>query len=253
MTDRFAGKTAVVTGAASGIGKAVAEGLASGGARVLLLDRDPEGLKRLQAELGEPVETAVCDVSDAGSVDTAWASLDLAHGLDILVAAAGVLGPTVSVAACALDDWDRVFAVNVRGAYLTIRAAMPHLRKTRGAIVTFGSTAGLAGSATLGPYSASKGAVVLMTRSLALAHAAEGVRVNCVCPGSIETPMLEQTFSSAGTAEEGEARRRLYASRHPLGRFGRPEEVAEVALFLASDGASYMTGAAVPVDGGRLA
>jgi NAD(P)-dependent dehydrogenase (short-subunit alcohol dehydrogenase family) len=192
-------------------------------------------------------------VSDAGSDDTAWASLDLAQGLDILVAAAGVLGPTVSVAACALDDWDRVFAVNVRGAYLTIRAAMPHLRKTRGAIVTFGSTAGLAGSATLGPYCASKGAVVLMTRSLALAHAAEGVRVNCVCPGSIETPMLEQAFSSAGTAEEGEARRHLYASRHPLGRFGRPEEVAEVVLFLASDGASYMTGAAVPVDGGRLA
>jgi len=241
----------VVTGAASGIGKAVAEGLASRGARVLAFDCDAEGLKRLQAELREPLETAVCDVSDADSVDAVWASLDLARSLNILVAAAGVLGPTV--ATCALDDWDRVFAVNVRAAYLTICAAMPHLRKTRGAIGTFGSTAGLAGSATLGPYGASKGAVVLMTRSLALAHAAEGVRVNCVCPGSIETPMLEQAFSSAETAEEGEARWRLYASRHPLGRFGRPEEVAEVALFLASDGASYMTGAAIPVDGGRLA
>ena len=249
MTDRFAGKIALVTGAASGLGKAVARGLVAGGGRVTLLDRDAEGLASLAAELAGAT-TAVCDVADEASVEAAFRAL---HGLDILVVAAGVLGPTVSVADCSSQDWDRVFAVNVRGAYLTIRAAMPLLRAKRGCAVTFGSTAGLAGSATLGPYSASKGAVVLMTRSLALAHAAEGVRVNCVCPGSIETPMLEQVFASAGTAEEAEARRRLYASRHPLGRFGQAEEVAEVALFLASDAASYMTGAAVPVDGGRLA
>ena len=251
MIDRFSGKTALVTGAASGLGRAVARGLAAGGARVVLLDRDGDGLASLAAELAGAA-TAICDVSDEAGVEAAFAGL-AAPGLDILIVAAGVLGPTVSVADCAPEDWDRVFAVNVRGAYLTIRAAMPLLRARRGCVVTFGSTAGLAGSATLGPYSASKGAVVLMTRSLALAHAAEGVRVNCVCPGSIETPMLEQVFASAGGPEEAEARRRLYASRHPLGRFGEAQEVAEVALFLASDAASYMTGVAVPVDGGRLA
>jgi NAD(P)-dependent dehydrogenase (short-subunit alcohol dehydrogenase family) len=122
-----------------------------------------------------------------------------------------------------------------------------------GAIVTFGSTAGLAGSPILGPYSATKGAVVLMTRSLAHSLAADNIRVNCVCPGSIETPMLEATFASAGDASARNARAAAMKARHPIGRFGKPDEVAAAVLFLASDEASFMTGVAMPVDGGRLA
>jgi NAD(P)-dependent dehydrogenase (short-subunit alcohol dehydrogenase family) len=220
----------------------------------VLMDRDAAGLQAIAAQIGAPATIAVCDVSDPAAVALAWAGMGLADGLDILVTAAGVLGPAVSVADCEPEDWDRVFAINVRGTYLATRAALPLLRQRGGgAIVTFGSTAGLAGSATVGPYSASKGAVVLMTRSLALAHAAEGIRVNCVCPGSIETPMLEQTFASAGDAAEVAARTEAFRARHPLGRFGTANEVAELVLFLASDAASYMTGTAVPVDGGRLA
>ncbi|MDA8248517.1 MAG: SDR family NAD(P)-dependent oxidoreductase [Rhodospirillales bacterium] len=250
---RFSGKSAVVTGAASGLGRAVALGLAAGGAGVILMDRNAEGLAATAATIGPAARSALCDVSDPAAVAAAWAGLGRDR-LDILVTAAGVLGPAVSVADCAPEDWEHVFGVNVRGTYLAVRAAMPLLRRNGGgSIVAFASTAGLAGSATLGPYSASKGAVVLMTRSLALAHAAENIRVNCVCPGSIETPMLERTFASAGDAAAVAARSAAFKARHPLGRFGTPGEVAELVLFLASDAASYMTGTAVPVDGGRLA
>ncbi|MFC7612081.1 SDR family oxidoreductase [Teichococcus aestuarii] len=120
-------------------------------------------------------------------------------------------------------------------------------------MVTFASTAGLTGSATMPAYSASKGAVVMLSRSLAVAHAAEGIRVNCVCPGSIETPMLEATFAGAGSPEARARREAEFRARHPLGRFGQAAEVAESVLFLLSDAASFTTGVCLPVDGGRLA
>jgi NAD(P)-dependent dehydrogenase (short-subunit alcohol dehydrogenase family) len=193
-------------------------------------------------------------VSDPAQVEAAWAEIGGRGGIDILVTAAGILGPACSIADCEPADWDRVFAVNVRGTYLAVRAGVKLLRQRGGgAIVTFGSTAGLAGSVTLGPYCASKGAVVLMSRSLALSLAPEGIRVNCVCPGAIETPMLEATFASAGDAAARAAREATFRARHPLGRFGKPNEVAEAVLFLASDAASFMTGVAMPVDGGRMA
>ena len=120
-------------------------------------------------------------------------------------------------------------------------------------IVTLGSTAGLAGSRALGPYSASKGAITTMTRSLALAHASDGIRVNCVCPGSIDTPMLQATFDAAGDAAASAQRKATYLARYPLGRFGEAREITQAALFLASSDASYMTGVCMPVDGGVLA
>ena len=253
---RFAGKVATITGAAAGLGKAVALGLASGGAeRLFLLDRNETALSAVAAEIGPAAVPLSCDVSSEASVDRAWDEIvRRSAGLDILVTSAGVLGPVVSIADCTIDAWDRLYAINVRGTFLSIRKAIPTMRASGGgAIVTLGSTAGLAGSATLGPYSSTKGAVVLMTRSLALAHAKHGIRVNCVCPGSIETDMLNATFASAGDPDAQAARRELYLSRIPAGRFGRPDDVAEAVLYLASDAASYVTGTALPVDGGRLA
>jgi NAD(P)-dependent dehydrogenase (short-subunit alcohol dehydrogenase family) len=252
---RFEKKRAVVTGAASGLGRAVAHGLAVEGASlVALLDRNSAGLAETAAEIGAAAMPLACDVSDPAQVDAAWAEIGGRGGIDILVTAAGILGPACGVADCEPADWDRVFAVNVRGTYLAVRAGVKLLRQRGGgAIVTFGSTAGLTGSVTLGPYCASKGAVVLMSRSLALSLASDSIRVNCVCPGAIETPMLEATFASAGDAAARAAREVAFRARHPLGRFGKPNEVAEAVLFLASDAASFMTGVAMPVDGGRMA
>lgn len=251
---RFAGKIALVTGAASGLGQAVAVGLAKEGAGVVvLLDRDEAGLAAAAAEVGGAAMPIQCDVSDPEGVAAAFAAAGV-EALDILVTAAGIIGPAVPVADCEPDDWDRVFAINVRGTYLAVRHAVPLMRaRGAGAIVTFGSTAGLAGSPVLGPYGASKGAVVMMTRGLALQHAADRIRANCVCPGSIETPMLDATFAAAGDPAAAEARRATFRAKHPLGRFGEANEVAEAALFLASDAASFITGVALPVDGGRLA
>lgn len=245
---RFAGKSAVVTGAASGLGREVARRMAAEGAtRLLLLDRDAAGLAEIAADCGGVAETRVLDVADAA----AWAALE--PGMpDVLICAAGILGPAVPLHECAPEDWERVFAVNVRGTYLAARRLVPLMRRP-GAIVTFASTAGIAGSAVLGAYSASKGAVVMLTKSLALSLATQGIRVNTVCPGSIETPMLAATFAAAGDAEAQAARAEAYRLRHPMHRFGQPEEVAEAALFLASDAAGFITGVALPVDGGRLA
>jgi NAD(P)-dependent dehydrogenase (short-subunit alcohol dehydrogenase family) len=256
MSDgRFAGRIAAVTGAASGLGRATALALAREGARLLLFDRDATGLE----ETGERCPGAVLVLGDAASAaDVARAAAEAEARLgpvELLATAAGILGPAVPAIEAEEADWDRVFAVNVKGTWLAARTFIPQMRKAGrgGAMVAFASTAGLAGSAALPAYSASKGAVVLLTRSLALTHAGEGIRVNCVCPGAIETPMLEATFAAAGDAAARAAREALWTARHPVGRFGRPEEVAETVLFLLSDAAGFITGTALPVDGGRLA
>jgi NAD(P)-dependent dehydrogenase (short-subunit alcohol dehydrogenase family) len=252
---RFAGRVAAVTGAASGLGRATALALAREGAQLLLFDRDAAGLEETSARCPDSV-VVLGDAASAADVARAAAEAEARLGpVELLATAAGILGPAVPAIEAEEADWDRVFAVNVKGTWLAARAFIPQMRRSGrgGAMVAFASTAGLAGSAALPAYSASKGAVVLLTRSLALTHAAEGIRVNCVCPGAIETPMLEATFAAAGDAAARAAREALWIARHPLGRFGRPEEVAETVLFLLSDAAGFITGAALPVDGGRLA
>lgn len=251
---RFQGKSAVVTGAGSGLGRDISIALSrEGAAQVILMDIDEDGLRKTAQSMGDFAQCVVCDVSDPAWVTRAWQQLSIEGGLDVLVTAAGTIGTGKDIEHCTVQEWDLIFAVNVRGTYLCVQQALPHLRKKNGCIVTMGSTAGLAGSRALGPYSASKGAITMMTRSLALAHASENIRVNCVCPGSIDTPMLQATFDAAGDAAASHQRKEMYLQRYPLGRFGEASEVTQAVLFLASADASYMTGVSLPVDGGVLA
>ncbi|WP_372624414.1 SDR family NAD(P)-dependent oxidoreductase [Falsiroseomonas sp.] len=249
--DRFVGRVGLVTGAASGLGREVAIGLAHEGSRLLLLDRDTAALSEV-ARHCPGAETLVADVSSAAEMERAAAALDRLGKVTLLVTAAGMLGPTTPLPEVSEAEWDRLFAVNVKGTWLALKYVVPRMEAAGGgAVVTFASGAGLAGNAVFPAYSASKGAVVLMTRSLATGHAAKGIRANAVCPGPIETPMLRESFTQAG--EAAAAREDYTRQRNPMGRFGTPAEVAAAVLFLLSDEASYLNGVALPVDGGRLA
>ncbi|HWL79604.1 MAG TPA: SDR family oxidoreductase [Roseomonas sp.] len=251
---RFEGCAGAVTGAGSGLGRAIALALAAEGARLLLMDRDAAALDSVLPHCPGAIALAV-DVARAADMErAAREGLERLGPASLLVTAAGILGPTVPAVEAAEEDWDRAFAVNVKGTWLAVKAFLPQMRQRGGgAIVTLASAAGLTGSAQLQTYSATKGAIVMLSRSLALAHGPEGIRVNCLCPGSIETPMLAATFDAAGSAEERAARVAQFAARYPLQRFGKPGEVADAALFLLSAQASFLTGVSLPVDGGRLA
>jgi NAD(P)-dependent dehydrogenase (short-subunit alcohol dehydrogenase family) len=257
---RIAGKIAVVTGAGSGLGRAVAQKFAAeGAAGLVLIDRDEAGLAETRRLIGEVKGCAAhshrLDVTDSAALAEASRKTEAAFGgADILVCAAGIIGPFGKIVDCPESDWLKVFNVNVHGTFLTVKHFVPLLRKRGGgSIVNFSSTAGLVGDPLLGPYSASKGAVTLMTRSLARNHAAENIRVNCVCPGSIETPMLQSVFDDLADPAARAEREREFTAFHPLGRFGKPEEVAEAVLYLASPAASFVTGISLPVDGGSIA
>ena len=240
---RFAGRVGVVTGAASGIGRATARALAAEGARLLLHDRDATGLKETAAACPGSL-TIAGDVGDAASWARAGTLLDTLGPATLLVTAAGILGPTTALT--------EVFAVNAKGTWLALRTVLPRMIEAGGgAVVTIASGAGLVGNPVFPVYSASKGAVVLMTRSVAAGHAAQGIRANAVCPGQIETPMLDGVFTALGP--RAAAVEATFRARNPMGRFGGVEEVTQAVLFLLSDAASYINGAALPIDGGRLA
>lgn len=253
MPDRFTGKTTVITGAGGALGRAVAEGVAREGGRLVLFDLSEDALAEIAA-LCPGAVTVPGDITQAADVQrAAQVAQDSFGGVDLVVAAAGIIGPSCSAIDVEEEDWDRLFAINVKGCWLTAKSFIPQMRtKGAGSMVLFSSTAGMIGSPFLPAYSASKGAVVQLMRSLAIAHAPEAIRVNCVCPGTIESPMHRSNVDRF----EGEARealmKRLLAV-HPMGRFGTPNEVAEATLYLLSDAASFTTGVALPVDGGRLA
>lgn len=248
---RFAGRVGLVTGAASGLGRDAAVALAREGARLVLFDRDGGGLSDTAARCPGAARV-VGDVSNGADVERAARAADALGRVSLLVTAAGILGPTLPLSDVSEAEWDRLFAVNVKGTWLALRSALPRMIAAGGgAVVTLASGAGLAGNATFPAYSASKGAVVLMTRSIAACHTAQGIRANCVCPGPIDTPMLRGAFAAAGdAAAEREAD---FRARNPMARFGAPGEVTAAVLFLLSPAASYINGVALPVDGGRLA
>jgi NAD(P)-dependent dehydrogenase (short-subunit alcohol dehydrogenase family) len=252
---RFADKVVIVTGAAAGIGRATAVRFAAEGARLAVADVDAEGLDRLvgqlSGEFGAPVTSVVADVSqDADAqriVDTAVTTYD---ALDVLVANAGII-PLGTLADSTPGDWDRVTAVDGRGMFLTCKYAVAAMRATGrgGSIVCLSSISGLAGQKGQATYGPAKFVATGLTKHLAVELAEHGIRVNAVAPGTINTERVQRLPDEPGGPEYLEA----IVAQHPLGRLGRPDEVAAAILFLAGEDASFITGAVLPVDGGFLA
>ncbi len=249
---RFTGKTAVVTGARSGIGRATARRFAEEGAQVVLADiREADGEARALTEAGHSAIAVQADVSDEGQVAELMEQALATYGrIDILVNNAGV-ELTKTVADTTLAEWDHLMAVNLRGVFLCCRAVLPAMRRQgRGVIVNVASELALVGGSEMAAYSASKGGVVQLTRAMAVDHAAEGVRVNCVAPGPVATRLLDAII---GSAADPQAERRSITDNTLLKRLGQPGEIAGVVLFLACDDATYMTGSVVVADGGWTA
>ena len=237
----FAGKRALVTGAGSGIGAAVARRLAAGGASVVLADVRRDGIEGLAAELGGDAQPLLLDVRDEEAVAPAVA------GLDVLANVAGI-GSTQSAPDTPLEVWEDVFAVNARGTFLTCKHAIPDMAaRGGGAIVNVASVAALVGLRNRAAYCASKGAVVALTRALAVDHVGEGIRVNAVCPGTVDSPWVRRLVEEVGESLDA------LRARQPLGRLGTPEEIAEAVVYLASDRAGFVTGSVLTIDGGLTA
>jgi NAD(P)-dependent dehydrogenase (short-subunit alcohol dehydrogenase family) len=254
MSGSLNGKCAVVTGGASGIGFATAAAFAREGARVAIIDVDAERAASAAIELCKGAGDArsfVANVTDEDAVSEAVQGIEHALGApDMLVNNAGAvcLGRIDQTKSC---DWDRVIATNVGGTFLMSRAVLPHmLERGSGVIINVGSVAGLAGIPNMAAYCAAKGAIVSLTRQMAADFSSHGIRVNCICPGTVADTAMGRSILGLDATPEVKAKR---LAKYPLGRFGKPNEIAEVAVFLASEKASFVTGAAITVDGGMTA
>ena len=250
---RLRGKSAVITGAAKGIGRATAELFAQEGARLVVSDIDADGLRRLCEQLEVRGATVSPVVGDVASAEDARSMIDAAVGrygrLDVLVANAGVI-PLRNIVEATPEDWDEVMAVDGRGMFLTCKYAIEQMLKAGGgSIVCLSSISGVAGQKGQSTYGPAKFVASGLTKHLAVEWADRNIRVNAVAPGTIRTERVQRLPEEPGGIEYIEAIERM----HPIGRLGEPREVAQAILFLASDDASFVTGAILPVDGGYLA
>jgi NAD(P)-dependent dehydrogenase (short-subunit alcohol dehydrogenase family) len=248
---RLSGKVALVTGAGSGIGRAIAIAFAEQGARVALVGRRKLALEQVAAEIGENAIAIPGDVSKCEDIERVVTATVAQFGhLHILVNNAARLAAGTAESHSEAE-WDETFDTNVRGLWLLSRVALPHMRKAgNGSIINISSVLGLVGAKNRVAYAASKGAVTLMTKAMALDHAHEQIRVNAICPGIVDTELVAQFINNA---LDPEATRKQRIALHPMGRFGQPEDIAHAAVYLASDESAWVTGIAMPVDGGYSA
>lgn len=254
MHKQLKGKIAIITGANSGIGEASAMLFAREGAKVVVCARRPdagqETVEKIKSEGNEAI-MAKCDVSRKEDI---YAAVDLAvttwGGVDIVMNNAG-MALVKNVIDTSDDEWDQVMNTNVKSIFHMVKAAIPHMRKRGGgSIINVASQLAMVASPNFAVYTAGKGAILNFTRALALDHAKENIRVNCLCPGAVATPLLLNQFKGQDGPQGG---LQDLIDMHPLGRLGKPEELASAALFLAGDASSFMTGAPLVVDGGYIA
>jgi NAD(P)-dependent dehydrogenase (short-subunit alcohol dehydrogenase family) len=243
---RLDGQKALVTGGASGIGEAVCRVFSAAGASVLINDIDRPRAEKLAAELNAPAPI-ICDITAEAAVKAMFGGIP---ALDILVNNAGI-GLVGGVEETELTDFERLFRVNVTGMFLVTKHAMPLLLASHGSIVNIGSVAGLIGVKRRFAYCATKGAVVAMTRQLAVEYPKQ-IRVNCICPGTVDTPFVEAYLEKYHKHEKDKVRAELN-ERQPVGRIGRPEEIAHLALYLSSSEAAFVNGSVAAIDGGWTA
>ena len=251
---RLSGKVALITGGGTGIGRAIALAFAREGASVAVAGRRLEKLREVINEVHKQDAAGLameCDVTRARDVDRAVKGTVERFGrVNVLVNNAGTLHVS-TVEGISEEEWDRVMTVNVKGPFLMSRAVLPEFRKCGGGvIVNLGSVLGLVAVKDRAAYCASKGGVTMLTKAMALDHAHENIRVNCICPSIVETELVKGVFDQS---EQGQALRKARVATIPLGRIGQPVDVAEMAVFLASEESSWLTGTAIPLDGGVTA
>ncbi len=246
---RLAGKRALVTGGASGFGAGIVGAFVREGARVAIVDLDQVGAREMAGVLGDAAVAVTCDVSRAGDVNAAVkASVTALGGLDIVVNNAGFSHRNQPMLEVDEATYDRVFAVNMKAIYLMARAAVPELKHAGGgSIINVGSTAGIRPRPGLTWYNASKGAVNLVSKSMAVELAPDNIRVNCIAPVLGETALLETFIGMPDTPEN----RKKFIATIPMGRLSKPADIAGAAVYLASDEAAFLTGVVLEVDGGR--